>query len=244
MHRTLSRLRGFVGACFALLLIFPVWLALLFGRIQLIGSKEARAVVRRGKVLIVSNHPSLIETIALPALFWHWQWLGLSQQIPWSLADERLFGRRGLWLYPSFRCIPVRRVDATLATFLKTVRALRRHFESGGSAIVYPESGRTCKGTEFHTCGERRVRSCNPSALQAVYGKGVTLLTVWVEHGSIVGPESMLTGYRKLFFGPRMSISFARAVRLEERHLEANTLAMLMLATGHESDSALPQPAS
>ncbi len=231
-----------LGALVALLLILPVWMALALGRLDIRGLKEVKAAVRKGKVLIVCNHPSLIETIVLPALFWHWHFSSLKRRVPWSLADERLFGRYGLWFYPSFCCIPVRRTGATPNSFRQTLRALDRTFSEGGSVFLYPEAGRTCKGEEFVVQGERRVRKCNPNALLAAMGKASTIVSVWVDHGQIQGPESMLYGYLKLFFGPRMSVNFSGPMPLLKEHMRADALALLLLETRREPEAML-QPA-
>ena len=46
--------------------------------------------VRRGRVLIVANHPSLIETFLIPLVFWPWAMFRL-RMFPWSLPDKNLF---------------------------------------------------------------------------------------------------------------------------------------------------------
>src|SRR5882757_5489079 len=52
------------------LLGLPFWLLGLFRIIRISGYWRAVACVRRGRVLIVANHPSLIETFLIPLVFW------------------------------------------------------------------------------------------------------------------------------------------------------------------------------
>src|SRR5713101_2915835 len=68
----------------------PFWLLGLFRVIRISGYWRAVNCVRRGRVLIVANHPSLIETFLIPLAFWPWAMFRL-RMFPWSLPDKNLF---------------------------------------------------------------------------------------------------------------------------------------------------------
>src|SRR6185295_2477216 len=72
------------------LLGLPFWLLGLFRIIRVSGYWRAVHYMRRGRVLIVANHPSLIETFLIPLVFWPWAMVRLRMFV-WSLPDKNLF---------------------------------------------------------------------------------------------------------------------------------------------------------
>ena len=54
------------------LLGIPFWLLGLVRIIRISGYWRAVGYMWRGRVLIVANHPSLIETFFIPLVFWPW----------------------------------------------------------------------------------------------------------------------------------------------------------------------------
>ena len=69
------------------LLGIPFWLLGLLRVIRISGYWRAVGYVRRGRVLIVANHPSLIETFFIPLVFWPWAMVRL-RMFPWSLSGQ------------------------------------------------------------------------------------------------------------------------------------------------------------
>lgn len=188
-------------------LLFPVFIAIVTGRVTVTNYTRAYASVKRGRLLIIANHPSLVETIALPALFWWQVWVGNGRLVPWSLADSRLF--RYSWLYPSFRCISVERGAG--ASRRDNVRALRQVLDwwnQERSIILYPEGGRTCKGESFYESGNKVVRAPDVAVVALAARHGVPVMPVWVESSTTVGPESMVRGYLRMFFQTPLRIRF------------------------------------
>lgn len=171
----------------------------------------ARNAMRRGGVVLIVNHPSLIETLVLPSLFWWQPRVGKPTWRPWSIADAKLFGKRGAWLYPGFHCVPVHRSACAAAENKRAMRRVLEILRSNGVVIVYPEGGRTCKGTVFHTDGSRVVRACDPSIVRIAQRVGATVIPVWVEHGRVTTPESFVYGFGKLLRCP-MTVTFGEAM--------------------------------
>ena len=202
-----------VSSLVALALLFPLWLALLFGRIRVRNYGVPLRAMRRGAVVLIANHPSLIETLTLPALFWWWTWLGKPRWRPWSIADALLFGRRGTWLYPGFRCLPVHRKERAADCNTSSLRQMLTILHTRGVVIGYPEGGRTCKGKTFHTNGTRVVRACDPNLVRIAKRTDATIIPVWIDHGLVERPESFGYGYYKLLFC-RMTIAFGEPVTL------------------------------
>ena len=69
------------------LLGLPFWLLGLFHIIRISGYWRAVNCVRRGRVLIVANHPSLIETFLIPLVFFPWAMFRL-RMFPWSSSGQ------------------------------------------------------------------------------------------------------------------------------------------------------------
>src|SRR5437773_12310080 len=72
------------------LLGIPFWLLGLFRVIRISGYWRAVAYVRRGRMLIVANHPSLIETFLIPLVFWPWATFR-PRMFPSCPPDKHLF---------------------------------------------------------------------------------------------------------------------------------------------------------
>ena len=103
------------------LLGIPFWLLGLFRIIRISGYWRAVNYVRRGRVLIVANHPSLIETFLIPLVFWPWAMFRL-RMFPWSLPDKNLFKGFTPEHHERLRCIRVGRDDTLESRKLNWVR--------------------------------------------------------------------------------------------------------------------------
>src|SRR3979411_226479 len=71
------------------LLGLPFWLLGLLRVIRISGYWRAVDYLRRGRVLIVANHPSLIETFLIPLVFWPWAMFRL-RMFPCSIPDKNI----------------------------------------------------------------------------------------------------------------------------------------------------------
>ncbi len=236
MERIKSRILAVLGTMTAYALIIPVWVAYLFGRVKIKWSPGAKQAWKNGGVLVIANHPSLIETIVLPALFWHPSWLRNQKQIPWSVSDRYLFGNRP-WIYNAFRCIVVSREkdkkhkESNRLNF-QAIKTTLRRISSGRIVILYPEGGRTCKGDSFWSHGGRRVKRFDAGLIQRAVKLGHTVIPVWISHGDVTEPESFFVGYKKLFFGPKFLVHFGQPLSTRERELDEQVIAEAMLKTG------------
>jgi len=109
------------------LLGIPFWLLGLFRVIRISGYWRAVDYVRRGRMLIVANHPSLIETFLIPLVFWPWAMFRL-RMFPWSLPDKNLFKGFTPEQHERLRCIRVGR-DDTLESRKFNWSAMKRVME-------------------------------------------------------------------------------------------------------------------
>ena len=202
-----------VGSAAAYGLLIPIWMSKWCGRVEVRGTIPSQQRIAGEGILLIANHPSLVETIALPALLSPWRWDTADTKLPYSVADSRLFGRHSEWLYGHFRCIAVHRHELSSAgKSLKTARTCMQILTKHGMLIVYPEGGRTSKGDQWYQHGPRKVRSCNPTLVKIALRTKATIIPVWISHGDSSKSQSLLRGYCKLFFQEKMVVSFGSPV--------------------------------
>lgn len=133
------------------LLGVPFWLLGLFRLIRIGGYWRAVDHVRRGRVLIVANHPSLIETFLIPLVFWPWAMFRL-RMFAWSLPDKNLF--KGF---------------------------TPEHHERQQCFVAHLEGGRTSKQAEHVSVGPNKMgRIRNGQILKAAWKKGAWIMPLHV----------------------------------------------------------------
>jgi len=136
-------------------------------------------------MLIVSNHPSLIETILLPNLLLGENLLHPLQFLPVSTPDKKNFYDPWwfFWLRPV--SIPI---DRDNSRSRDPLRAMLDVLQSGKRLILFAEGGRTFKGKDFvlSTKGRRMRQLVNGAGLLATKARSM-VLPIWVggaEHKS------------------------------------------------------------
>lgn len=220
--RLASLLSGFAMAVLlGTLLGLPFWSLALLRIIRIRGYWRAVHTLRHGRVLIVANHPSLIETFLIPLVFWPWAMFRL-RMFPWSLPDKNLFKGFTPEHHERLRCIRVGR-DDTLESRRLNWSAMKRvmeHFERQQCFVAHLEGGRTAKqveqvSVEPNTMG--RIR--NAQILKAAWKKGAWVLPLHV--GMTDAMKRDLPGFgeslRRLLLSPAcwpVRLEFRRPYRL------------------------------
>lgn len=212
------------GSPIAAIITLFVFVALVTGRIRVSGYWRTWRQMRAGSVLLISNHPSLMEAFATPALFWPWQLLGHTHCFPWNIADVQLLGKASRWLFPALRCIPIDRRENTAGPTGKAViRTVRQLFVRGHSVVLYPEGGRTCKGKEFTHRNGRYVRACTALVVNMAHARQIPVIVVAVRYGDISRARTICGDALKLFT-TRLEIDFNEprpvAVSMDGRGVE------------------------
>lgn len=161
-----------------------VLIGIVFWTLRLVGILHVRGwdnlPRQKGKVIIVSNHPYRGEQVLLTGLFFHQYVFHPWKYGPWSLADRRNYYDRYPLLRP--RLIPVDRERNGDPDALKLAKAV---LGRGANIILFPEGGRTSKGTTFL---ESRYGACI-RPLKAGFAvlaaePGATLVPVWFDYSS------------------------------------------------------------
>jgi len=145
---------------------------------------------KQGNLIIVSNHPSLVEPILLPVLFFRDYFFHPIKLSPWSIPDKTNYYDRWYWFWVRPRAIPVDRKNkrAELKAFFKMKNVLA----SGERIVFFPEGGRTFKGKDFFYSPEKhkRLRMLKEGAGLLVAKTGATVFPIWVEGTDKVLPNS------------------------------------------------------
>lgn len=194
-----------------------------FGRIRFV--HFIRFPIWEEKLIIVSNHPSLLEPVILPLMGFPWMnfpgiFSSLWPRIKFSLAwfkelqkeftlQEKLIpanipDKKNFYDPPYLRIfqginVPVDRQRGAQGG-ISTILALRRILENGGRVLIFPEGTRT-----FKTTKELRIRSksgkelgkLKDGAAWLALKTGARILPIWVE-----GTDKVLPNNKFLF--PRL----------------------------------------
>lgn len=224
--------RGIPGTLMSYVYVGLLWLARTLRLFRITNLEGARAAIERGSVFFIVNHPSLLETIALPALFWPYPWQEKTRHVPYSVADINLFPEK--W-QQAFRLVVVSRDETDEAKKVNdhAMKRLIRIFKrERGVVIFYPEGGRTFKGTEFVTEGGRTVRRPRTELVSLAARIGAEIIPVWAEHGDCSRERSLLRSYFMLFTGQRMTLHFGAPLTGE---VTETSIAQALLRAGRES---------
>ena len=139
--------------------------------------------MRRGRMLIVANHPSLIETFLIPLVFFPWAMFRL-RMFPWRSPDKNLFKGFTPQHHERLRCIRVGR-DDTLESRKLNWSAMKRvmeHFERQQCFVAHLEGGRTSKQVEHVSVGLNKMGKIrNAQILKAAWKKGAWIMPLHVK---------------------------------------------------------------
>lgn len=176
----------------------------------------------QGKVLVVSNHPSLLDPIILVGLFFHQFLLRPFKYGPWNMAEQKNYGG---WLF-----YPARTRLILIAREKKSSKArgliqARNVLNSGGVMIIFAEGGRTVNGESFLVSkGGNRIRRFKGGFARIAVETGATVLPVWVEGTDQVLPNGAKVSYfRFLRFWKRVVIKIGQPLHFNNESLEEIT---------------------
>lgn len=177
---------------------FPVgiMLGLLLTMLRLLGRVEIQHRERlprfQRNMVVVSNHPSLLEPALLPALFFLEYLVHPLRFSPWSTPDkEGLYDRwYFFWLRP--RAVPIDRSPSPegarnrAKSFREMIKILRR----GGRIIIFPEGGRTCfQGGHTVGNGGKKLGRFFGSVALLVKKADSLVVPVWIDGTETVLPN-------------------------------------------------------
>lgn len=139
-----------------------------------------------GGIIVVSNHPSMIETAILPLLFFWPAMIMPHRLFPWSTPDYRNFYSK--WWFAPFRMrsIPIVRGDRNPARNKGAVEKMMQVVRQGGTLILFAEGGRTWKGPQAgeHFSSSKKdnvIRQIKPGVASLAIRTEAVIAPVWVQ---------------------------------------------------------------
>lgn len=180
---------------FGIFIGISFWLFKSLGIAKVYGRKNFP--VWQGNVLLISNHPSLLEPIILIALFFpQYLWRPFTYA-PWNMAESKNYGNM-LFYFMRPRLILVDRDDKRSKT--EGIILAKNILNSGGVIILFPEGGRTSSGENFlESAKGKKIRNFKPGFAWLAAETGATVLPVWVEGTDNVLPNRGKVSYFYFF---------------------------------------------
>jgi 1-acyl-sn-glycerol-3-phosphate acyltransferase len=154
------------------------WLLVLFGRIRLKGYQRRKFNPGNKGLVLISNHPSLLDPIILCFLFF-WSYLFSFKRIPYSTPDKKNYYDKW-WFWP-FRLVSVPIERGSRKKELVSLKRIRKLVKERKVVILFPEGGRTFKGKEFKfsETGERLRKF--PIGIRKIFlGMDCEILPIWL----------------------------------------------------------------
>lgn len=184
----------FIAGLLSILRLTRIW--------KVHGTENLPTLTEKGNrgLIMVSNHVSLLEPIALIGLFARWYVFDMKYG-PWNIAETANF-RRGLFRLLDGRIIFVNRKDkeSKRIGYLRAKKLLR----DGAVFIIFPEGGRTYKGKNEELISDGGKEGAELNGKIRPFAKGAGLLAleteamvipVWVEGTDKVSPNMHVARY-------------------------------------------------
>lgn len=189
-----------------------------FGRIKFLHFE--RFPIWEEKLIMVSNHPSLLEPVILPLAGFPWMnfpwifsplWSRVKFSLYWfkelqkefslykKLTPANVSDRQNFYDPPFWRLfqginVPVNR-NGRAQGRISTVSALREILENGGRVLVFPEGTRTFKAIRkgrITSTNGKEVGKLKDGAGWLALSTGARVLPIWVEGTDKVLPNNKL----------------------------------------------------
>lgn len=236
-----------LGAVYTIGVILAVLLGLfrVFRRIRILHWK--RFPRGQGGLILISNHPSLLEPILLPALFYKDYLLHPLKFSPWSTPDKTNYYDRWYWFWLRPRAIPIDRDNPVKG--LRTFTNLKKVIQSGKILILFPERGRTetalSRGQTFlySQGGEKKIATLSEGIAWLILKTDAPVFFIWVEGTDKFFPNTIwIKGQKSRFplprFGGRITIKIGKTVKFEKTNKVdiIQKVAMTLLELGDEEE--------
>lgn len=140
-------------------------------------------------ILLVANHPSLLDPFLLAAMFYK-RYLLNPLNGPLIVADQNNFYNSWYWFWLRLFLIPVER--GNWHSEAAAVRQIKSALEKGRAVIMCPEGGRTCRGDKFlpNESSPKKIRILKGGVGLLVRRTKATVVPVWIEGTEKFWPNS------------------------------------------------------
>ncbi len=186
------------------------------------------------KMILVSNHPSLLEALFLPALFFP-EYIFYPHKLgPWSTPDKKNYWDKWYYFWVRPRAIPIERGNN--GAELRALIIMKNTLLAGERIILFPEGGRTSTGEkrgETLLCSQKgnKIRQLKTSIGWLSLKTGAMVVPVWLEGTDKVLPNGRLPFprfWRKITIKIGESMTFPKGDSLTKETVTANIAAALL----------------
>ena len=166
----------------------------------------------RRKLIVVSNHPSLLETVLVPALFFPEYCLNPFFYIPWSTPDRKNFYDRWYWSWARTISVPIDRTDERNGA--EALHKIKDLLNRKKIVVLFAEGGRTFKGDKFrYSAGGKRLRELKRTVGFLVARTGAEVLPIWVEGADKVLLNHHTKLYGGIYLRQKVTIKIGKLIR-------------------------------
>jgi len=178
----------------------------LFGRVKTKGYRLRKFKPGNKGLVLISNHPSLWDPVLIPFLFFPW-YLFFSNSIPFSTPDKKNYYQKSWFMFFRPVCVPIER--GSRRKELATLEKLRKIIQQRKVLILFPEGGRTFKGSEFRfSSSGKKIRKFPVGIRRLFLNADCRILPVWIQGGEKIIPNragfpkgiEFLTAFFRLFY--------------------------------------------
>lgn len=159
----------------------------------------------RGKVILVSNHPSLMEPLLIVCLCWMGYLLHPFRLTPIGVIDginlgkKDVYGKSWLWWIRRFTISVSRNGE-------KNIRGLREILSvvnSGRPLLIFPEAGRTSTGGKcvFSPSGHRIRKVLDEGCVNLARSSRTPIIPIWFNWNVPFGKLNIFFPFRELLSG-------------------------------------------
>ena len=182
-------------ACLFLIYTLGIFLGLFFcllkkiGTVQLLGKENLIFKDKNQGLLILCNHPSLLEPILIPLLFFKHYLLRPLSGYPISTPDKANYLDKWYWAWLNLCAIPINRKDKRSA--IRSLSKMKEVLGSGKTLILFPEGGRTSSGGEIlHSKKGKKIRTLKGGVGRLISETNPIVQFIWVDGAEEVLPNS------------------------------------------------------
>jgi 1-acyl-sn-glycerol-3-phosphate acyltransferase len=212
-------------------------------------------------LIIVSNHPSLLEPVLLPFMGFPWmnfpwafssQWSRMKFSVSWfsrlrkefalskkltpaNAPDRNNFFDNGFWRLFQGINVPIDRSGKPQAR-ISSISTLKSILENGGRVLIFPEGGRSFKVVKkgsLKSAGGKEIGKLKNGAAWLAINTGARVLPVWIEGTDKVLPNNKLP-LPKLWHVITIKIGEPFAVNGTDREPATQEIANALLALADE----------
>lgn len=172
-----------------------VFLLRILGRIKIIHWERFPKYNRnpelfRKGLIVVSNHPSLLEPLLVAGLFFTQYFVHPFRLSPWNIPDEKNYNNIW-WRWARARIIWVDRESPEKAR--RTFTKVKNVVDSGGIVILFPEGGRTFKRRKLYSKRGKAIAFLQEGIGLLIRKTEASVLLIWVEGSDDFFPNTLWT---------------------------------------------------